>query len=449
MNPPTISPPMDNGNMSFPPYFQPPMTPEKMFMMDFNEMLRAAFSCSSQTSAGTGSGSARHSGGPDERRNDGTGFHDASSVSSDASSSGCRIELCRICGDRATGFHYSVYSCEGCKGFFKRTVQRGLVYTCKEGSRMCVINKYTRNACQYCRFQKCADTGMRRDAVREDRTPGGRHVHQMKGKRPNLTETIAVIDNQSNMPAMETQTPMEADQEQEVYVCANVQSYELLQENEVMQSLVDAGPNLIPAPEGDYVPGEVTAEQVMLAGYSELRMIIKWSRKIPGFNELLLDDQMTLLKSSFVEINVFRLAFRSMDCEEGYLMWCKGCVLSATESTRLMWGRELVSLASEFIARLRELELDVPEFAALSAVVLCCPDAVGLKEKECVSTLQRRFLEGLRIYMTKRSGSLRYGKLLLRLPLLRTLSNKGLEKYHNALQDGIIPVDQLASEMTD
>lgn len=76
--------------------------------------------------------------------------------------------LCEICGDRGSGYHYSVYSCEGCKGFFKRTVQKDLQYKCRE-YQQCVINKQTRNQCQFCRFQKCLMTGMKRDAVREDR----------------------------------------------------------------------------------------------------------------------------------------------------------------------------------------------------------------------------------------------------------------------------------------
>jgi hypothetical protein len=31
--------------------------------------------------------------------------------------------ICMICEDRATGLHYGIITCEGCKGFFKRTVQ--------------------------------------------------------------------------------------------------------------------------------------------------------------------------------------------------------------------------------------------------------------------------------------------------------------------------------------
>jgi hypothetical protein len=31
--------------------------------------------------------------------------------------------ICNICEDKATGLHYGIITCEGCKGFFKRTVQ--------------------------------------------------------------------------------------------------------------------------------------------------------------------------------------------------------------------------------------------------------------------------------------------------------------------------------------
>ena len=40
--------------------------------------------------------------------------------------------LCRVCGDEATGKHYNVMTCEGCKGFFKRTIQLGLMYKCRQ-----------------------------------------------------------------------------------------------------------------------------------------------------------------------------------------------------------------------------------------------------------------------------------------------------------------------------
>lgn len=39
--------------------------------------------------------------------------------------------LCSICGDRATGKHYGASSCDGCKGFFRRSVRKNHVYSCR------------------------------------------------------------------------------------------------------------------------------------------------------------------------------------------------------------------------------------------------------------------------------------------------------------------------------
>lgn len=72
------------------------------------------------------------------------------------------IEFCLVCGDRASGRHYGAISCEGCKGFFKRSIRKQLGYQCR-GSMNCEVTKHHRNRCQYCRLQKCLACGMRSD----------------------------------------------------------------------------------------------------------------------------------------------------------------------------------------------------------------------------------------------------------------------------------------------
>lgn len=67
-----------------------------------------------------------------------------------------------------TGKHYGVYSCEGCKGFFKRTVRKDLSYTCRD-NKECLVDKRQRNRCQYCRYQKCLAMGMKREGMQETR----------------------------------------------------------------------------------------------------------------------------------------------------------------------------------------------------------------------------------------------------------------------------------------
>ena len=110
--------------------------------------------------------------------------------------------VCMICSDRASGFHYGVLACEGCKGFFKRV--------CKEkpktddldlstnSKRHCVfggnceINVRTRNRCQYCRIQKCLELGMSKDGIKLGR--------RSKKFKQNLNSSIVSSEPKTDEP---------------------------------------------------------------------------------------------------------------------------------------------------------------------------------------------------------------------------------------------------------
>ncbi|KAK2910233.1 nuclear receptor ROR-alpha B isoform X1 [Channa argus] len=72
---------------------------------------------------------------------------------------------CKICGDKSSGVHYGVITCEGCKGFFRRSQLPTVSYSCSRQSN-CQIDRASRNRCQHCRLQKCLAQGMSRDAVK-------------------------------------------------------------------------------------------------------------------------------------------------------------------------------------------------------------------------------------------------------------------------------------------
>ncbi|KAF5297718.1 hypothetical protein FQA39_LY12049 [Lamprigera yunnana] len=97
--------------------------------------------------------------------------------------------FCKVCGDKASGKHYGVSSCDGCRGFFKRSIRRNLEYVCKENGR-CIVDVTRRNQCQACRFKKCLQVNMKRDAVQHERAPRatqtGLHHHYPLNLGPRL-----------------------------------------------------------------------------------------------------------------------------------------------------------------------------------------------------------------------------------------------------------------------
>ncbi|CAI4229806.1 unnamed protein product [Auanema sp. JU1783] len=71
---------------------------------------------------------------------------------------------CAVCGDKPTGYHYDVLSCNGCKTFFRRTIINKRQFKCSKGGK-CDFNKDFRCACRACRFQKCILVGMNENAI--------------------------------------------------------------------------------------------------------------------------------------------------------------------------------------------------------------------------------------------------------------------------------------------
>ncbi|XP_029360907.1 nuclear receptor subfamily 1 group D member 2a [Echeneis naucrates] len=105
----------------------------------------------------------------------GQGMEKAGRSSTSSKSSITKINgmvlLCKVCGDVASGFHYGVHACEGCKGFFRRSIQQNIQYKKCLKMENCTIMRINRNRCQQCRFKKCLAVGMSRDAVRFGRIP--------------------------------------------------------------------------------------------------------------------------------------------------------------------------------------------------------------------------------------------------------------------------------------
>ncbi|XP_067365211.1 nuclear receptor subfamily 1 group D member 2a isoform X2 [Channa argus] len=122
------------------------------------------------------------------------------------------VLLCKVCGDVASGFHYGVHACEGCKGFFRRSIQQNIQYKKCLKMENCTIMRINRNRCQQCRFKKCLAVGMSRDAVRFGRIPK-REKQRMLLEMQNAMNNM--MSNNSQLHSMlhghqSSSLPMEA-----------------------------------------------------------------------------------------------------------------------------------------------------------------------------------------------------------------------------------------------
>ncbi|CAL8272668.1 unnamed protein product [Lota lota] len=150
----------------------------------------STFSSSSSTSSFSSSSSSV--GGSHRCRDDKSSLRAApsKSVASLTKLNGM-VLLCKVCGDVASGFHYGVHACEGCKGFFRRSIQQNIQYKKCLKNESCTIIRINRNRCQQCRFKKCLSVGMSRDAVRFGRIP-------KREKQRMLVEMQSAMNNMVN-----------------------------------------------------------------------------------------------------------------------------------------------------------------------------------------------------------------------------------------------------------
>jgi len=73
-------------------------------------------------------------------------------------------KICGVCNDKATGYHFNAMTCEGCKGFFRRSIKNAKKFVCLNNNE-CTIDKEQRKHCQACRLRLCFKIGMKRECI--------------------------------------------------------------------------------------------------------------------------------------------------------------------------------------------------------------------------------------------------------------------------------------------
>uniref|UniRef100_A0A8B9L6X6 Retinoic acid receptor RXR n=1 Tax=Astyanax mexicanus TaxID=7994 RepID=A0A8B9L6X6_ASTMX len=347
--------------------------------------------------------------------------------------------LCAICGDRSSGKHYGVYSCEGCKGFFKRTVRKDLSYTCRD-NKECMVDKRQRNRCQYCRYQKCLAMGMKREDNDVRRKEGGKEdsvqeERQRNKERDGEVESTSVVNEE--MPVEKIlEAEMSVEQKTEMHTDGS---------------------------SGTSSPNDPVTN-ICQAADKQLFTLVEWAKRIPHFSELPLDDQVILLRAGWNELLIASFSHRSISVKDGILLATGlhvhrnsahsagvGAIFDREGAHNAEVGAIFDRVLTELVSKMRDMQMDKTELGCLRAIILFNPDAKGLSSPSEVELLREKVYASLESYCKQRYPDQqgRFAKLLLRLPALRSIGLKCLEHLFFFKLIGDTPIDTFLMEMLE
>ncbi|OCT65320.1 retinoic acid receptor RXR-alpha-like isoform X1 [Xenopus laevis] len=342
--------------------------------------------------------------------------------------------ICAICGDRSSGKHYGVYSCEGCKGFFKRTVRKDLTYTCRD-NKDCLIDKRQRNRCQYCRYQKCLAMGMKREGMEHHPSQHSRDLRcqteqavqeeRQRGKERNENEVESSSSANEDMP-------VEKILEAELAVEPKTETY------------IEANMGLSPNSPSDPVTN------ICQAADKQLFTLVEWAKRIPHFSDLPLDDQVILLRAGWNELLIASFSHRSIAVKDGILL-ATGLHVHRNSAHSAGVGAIFDRVLTELVSKMRDMQMDKTELGCLRAIVLFNPDSKGLSNPSEVEALREKVYASLEAYCKQKYPEQpgRFAKLLLRLPALRSIGLKCLEHLFFFKLIGDTPIDTFLMEMLE
>ncbi|KAM5245088.1 estrogen receptor beta isoform 4-T5 [Hipposideros larvatus] len=347
--------------------------------------------------------------------------------------------LCAVCSDYASGYHYGVWSCEGCKAFFKRSIQGHNDYICP-ATNQCTIDKNRRKSCQACRLRKCYEVGMVKCGPRRERC-GYRIVRRPRNSDEQLRCVSTVRKNGGPVSRVKELLPSALNPEQ------------------LVLTLLEAEPPnvLVSRPSTPFTESSMMMSLTKLAD-KELVHMISWAKKIPGFVELSLYDQVRLLESCWMEVLMVGLMWRSID-HPGKLIFAPDLVLDRDEGKCVEGILEIFDMLLATTSRFRELKLQHKEYLCVKAMILLNSSMYPLVSAAQEAESSRKLTHLLNavtdalVWVIAKSGipsqqqSVRLANLLMLLSHVRHASNKGMEHLLNMKCKNMVPVYDLLLEM--
>uniref|UniRef100_A0A8C6UH46 Estrogen receptor n=1 Tax=Neogobius melanostomus TaxID=47308 RepID=A0A8C6UH46_9GOBI len=360
--------------------------------------------------------------------------------------------FCAVCSDYASGYHYGVWSCEGCKAFFKRSIQGHNDYMCP-ATNQCTIDRNRRKSCQACRLRKCYEVGMMKGGVRKDRGRVLRHdkrrIDRDKNSKDSRHKTAPQQDRKKHSCRSSSEEP-------KFRVTG-------LSPDQVLQVLQGAEPPILCSRQKLNRPYSEMTIMTLLTNMADKELIhmIAWAKKLPGFLHLSLHDQVLLLENSWLEVLMTGLIWRSIHCPNK-LIFAQDLILDRNEGDCVEGMAEIFDMLLATASRFRILKVKPEEFVCLKAIILlnsgafsfCTSTMEPLNDSAAVQSILDTITDAL-IHHISQSGyptqeqSRRQAQLLLLLSHIRHMSNKGMEHLYSMKCKNKVPLYDLLLEMLD
>ncbi|CAH1791311.1 unnamed protein product [Owenia fusiformis] len=406
---------------------------------------------------------------------------------------------CRVCGARSSGYHFGAITCEGCKGFFRRTIKERTAdqYLCSRVGN-CEITLESRNSCKYCRYKKCLDAGMTPDGSRIGRQPNAvkhetmlelKHMQMMKQEvtspvsEAQIPSPTTTIQNRNPIASIAYRSPLQRplsyekenfdvspySTEESHNVAVNEETTILpdleladgvfSKEISELQSAVfeaykeikhlNVRPDkakLVTDPTDNQAVWDMSMEVFIHSAYS----LLAYAKKIPGFREFPVEDQILLLQNAIYPVcqtlysQKYDLATSTYNyfCFEDYekkAIWDLIPHFKGIESHFHMVGQSLQPL------KMDDMEYSI--FCGLQLVAIS--GNLGLTAKAKLDAMHGKLCMVLKKYLGEKGApSHRYDEVVSRLTVLKQVGNSHneiIKKLHSDMPH--LPLPQLFTEM--
>ncbi|CAO4377279.1 unnamed protein product [Caenorhabditis nigoni] len=339
---------------------------------------------------------------------------------------------CKVCRHPATGYHYNVASCNGCKSFFRRTILSGTRFKCRSNND-CFYTEYpvdsTRLNCRGCRFEACVNSGMNPTAILHKPTKTSENyimeiVQKQRKPYPVLNTTNEIVHKLISKLSIVEKILTEIH-------CAGFPDglFDSRSLEQVLTSSLIPVNSEIPNLQKTFTDDE--GAMLLLFTHCNFLAAVEYSKTFDFYDQISLYDKLILARHVTVACANLHSAFFSFNT-------LKSDCLRFPNQTKIgdqtVGGKIVPVFENTFLAMLRN-KLDRVEYMLLKAIVMCNPAVCSLSAhaQTLLAKERNKFGFSLLQYCRLQHGTLhgpaRYAELLSIIPIVEN-HVKSLKELH-------------------